>query len=500
MGATSRERYAVVSCHVERPLDDAVWARFSRSSGDGRAASRSPRSCGPPIRPSARTRRPGSSERARQRRSARSGTTRTGRPRTTRDRRGGRDDGRARSRRGRTNARARSRADALLRRWLVHGRRASPRRAPSSATSTARPALQPTSVSAPRASGGRRSTRRPSWSCRRAASFARSRRRTRSAILRARSDAAICLELVHVYFHDTDLLDAPAGAPSRRPARCSRAGRSRPTSTSSRCTRSRLRLAWRGTTWRGSNFPACRAKVAPPAELSRRGADAARARRRPCLPPLRALARLDRVARPSCVLGRRARLPRRRRPRARHLPRARHPPDGRRRRRRPLGLPLARGAGRVAQVRCADHGARLRAGGPLPAARAAARPGADPRVPHRRRADRARVRDRDGLRLLDLRPHPDVGRRLGRDDRPPARRLRVGLARGHARRRHPAARRARRRRREPRAPARVARVGAQRSHLRVRRRRRARGRVRASSSSARAPSFRSCSTRSGPTR
>ena len=29
MGATSRERYAVVSCHVERPLDDDVWGRFS---------------------------------------------------------------------------------------------------------------------------------------------------------------------------------------------------------------------------------------------------------------------------------------------------------------------------------------------------------------------------------------------------------------------------------------------------------------------------------------
>jgi hypothetical protein len=29
MGATWGERYAVVSCHVERPLDDAVWARFS---------------------------------------------------------------------------------------------------------------------------------------------------------------------------------------------------------------------------------------------------------------------------------------------------------------------------------------------------------------------------------------------------------------------------------------------------------------------------------------
>ena len=24
-----RKRYAVVSCHVERPLDDAVWARFT---------------------------------------------------------------------------------------------------------------------------------------------------------------------------------------------------------------------------------------------------------------------------------------------------------------------------------------------------------------------------------------------------------------------------------------------------------------------------------------
>lgn len=29
MEATSAERYAVVSCHVERPLDDAVWERFS---------------------------------------------------------------------------------------------------------------------------------------------------------------------------------------------------------------------------------------------------------------------------------------------------------------------------------------------------------------------------------------------------------------------------------------------------------------------------------------
>jgi hypothetical protein len=29
MASTPAERYAVVSCHVERPLEDAVWARFS---------------------------------------------------------------------------------------------------------------------------------------------------------------------------------------------------------------------------------------------------------------------------------------------------------------------------------------------------------------------------------------------------------------------------------------------------------------------------------------
>jgi len=30
MPHTSRKRYAVVSCHVEQPLDDAAWARFAR--------------------------------------------------------------------------------------------------------------------------------------------------------------------------------------------------------------------------------------------------------------------------------------------------------------------------------------------------------------------------------------------------------------------------------------------------------------------------------------
>ena len=67
--------------------------------------------------------------------------------------------------------------------------------------------------------------------------------------------------------------------------------------------------------------------------------------------------------------------------------------------------------------------------------------------------DRARVRARHGLRLRDLRAHPDRGRRVGADDRPAARRVRVGVARGDARGGHSPAGRARRRGKEPRRPA-----------------------------------------------
>ena len=56
----------------------------------------------------------------------------------------------------------------------------------------------------------------------------------------------------------------------------------------------------------------------------------------------------------------------RRRARARDLHRARPAPARPRRRRHPLEPALARGAGRVAQVRRADHRARLRPGRPLP--------------------------------------------------------------------------------------------------------------------------------------
>ena len=37
------KRYAVVSCHVERPLDDDCWRRFSAFQARGPAGSRSPR-------------------------------------------------------------------------------------------------------------------------------------------------------------------------------------------------------------------------------------------------------------------------------------------------------------------------------------------------------------------------------------------------------------------------------------------------------------------------
>ena len=98
-------------------------------------------------------------------------------------------------------------------------------------------------------------------------------------------------------------------------------------------------------------------------------------------------------------------------------------------------------------------------------------------MPHRRGAHRARIRDRDRLRLHDLRPHPDVGTGLGGDDRALARRIRVGLARAHAGRRYPEACRARRGGRKPRAPQELPRGCPGRPDLRVRRRRRARGRA-----------------------
>ena len=122
MGATSRERYAVVSCHVERPLDDAVWARFAalqeeRPGGFAIAALVRPAGC----RRQERTSAPGSRGLVMRRHAPRSGTTRTGRPPTTPARRALRRELACWTRGERCATRLE--ADALLRGRLVHGRR-----------------------------------------------------------------------------------------------------------------------------------------------------------------------------------------------------------------------------------------------------------------------------------------------------------------------------------------------------------------------------------------
>ena len=137
-----------MSCHVERPLDDAVWQRYRelQRAAPGRLRDRR-RCCG---RPAERRGRGAlsSSGRARPPRSGRSGITRTGRRRRTRARPAAiRPTQRARARA--LAAGARARAALLLRRRLVHRRGRARARSPSSATSTA-----------PRRLRGRRSCRR----------------------------------------------------------------------------------------------------------------------------------------------------------------------------------------------------------------------------------------------------------------------------------------------------------------------------------------------------
>ena len=130
MPHTTRKRYAVVSCHVERPLDDEAWARFSRSAAAPAGRVRDRRADAPGRR--SRWRGRGNVARAsaggRRPRPARPAHALDGsRPRPP----NGRVDRRARARRGPAAARARARAGALLRRRLVHrpGRRGGVRRA-----------------------------------------------------------------------------------------------------------------------------------------------------------------------------------------------------------------------------------------------------------------------------------------------------------------------------------------------------------------------------------
>ena len=79
-----------------------------------------------------------------------------------------------------------------------------------------------------------------------------------------------------------------------------------------------------------------------------------------------------------------------------------------------------------------DHGARLLAGAPLRGARAATRLRAHPVVADPRRADHARLRDRHGPPLLDLRARADGRAALRGHDRCTARELRARHGRSAA--------------------------------------------------------------------
>ena len=178
----ARKRYAVVSCHVERPLEDGIWARFTalqerRPGGFPIAALMRP-----PDPAAGEERTTGSSARGRPPHAGRSATTPTGRRRTTRGppeaTRG------ARARRGRRlrelGSRRRSSAAAGGTRTPTW-----PTRARSSGTSTARRARRDP-LSRDAESRGRHS-RAGAIGFPRARLSRRFRPRTRSAISLARS-------------------------------------------------------------------------------------------------------------------------------------------------------------------------------------------------------------------------------------------------------------------------------------------------------------------------
>ena len=469
-----RERYAVVSCHVERPLDDRVWARFAalqeRRPGGFRIAAL--------IRPAGSGARRGRDGLARAgaggggARPARAPHALDGaRPRAP-DRRRSR---RARARGGRAAARARAssrRSSAAAAGTRISG---SPKRAPSSATSTARAtAYRPAYLAAGRAAARARGARHASC-CRRAPAARRSRRRTRSACWRGTLLLAggLGADVVHVHFHDTDLARRRAAA-ARSSGRCgSSAARARPY-RSGRPRRRRspngARSAFRAGRSVADRVPSLRAdrnganRCGADGARRRRAPAAAPARRRPRAAPLRPLAAA--VAGAACAASRRSpRSPRWTHSVSRSVSTSRSSSASSSTAHADDLLEPALGRARSDWLRFAhpDHADRLLAGGPLRAARAAARSGTDRLVADPRRRDRARVRDRHGLRLLDHRARPDGHGHGGDRDRRAAGRLRVDLARAPARGRCPPARDPRRRGREPRAPAQLARLVARRA-------------------------------------
>ena len=203
MGDILHGRYAVVSCHVERPLDDEAWRRFPplqerRPGGFAIAAL---------MRPPAE----GEDERLLARAGARGGTahgpfghhthwTAPDHARPT-----GGDPAARVLEQGALAALGRPRGPLLLRRRLVHGRerRRSGRRARLRRLHGDR---VPARLSRARTLRTSSCTSRRGWGCRRPAP-ARAADDALARHARARSARSLSAGIVHVYFHDTDLLD-----------------------------------------------------------------------------------------------------------------------------------------------------------------------------------------------------------------------------------------------------------------------------------------------------
>ena len=211
MPPTTTERYAVVSCHVERPLDDAVWEAFARLQERPPGWSRRRGADATARRGGGRARR-GALARtcARGRSIARPLGHHTHFTSPTHARPTGGDPGRTGAARGRLAPRPRPDADALLRRRLVHR----PRRRGRVRGARVR-RLHPTGDPArlPRGDAAWAELAAPAAielgdgvvAAGRPDDARRGRPRARAGA------AASYRRRVHAYFHDTDLLDA-AGA------------------------------------------------------------------------------------------------------------------------------------------------------------------------------------------------------------------------------------------------------------------------------------------------
>ena len=278
MPPTTPERYAVVSCHVERLLDDRVWARFAELQERRPGGLRSPRCFGRPTRGRrGRGRAPGSSGLARPPTRGPLGhhTHWTAPDPCAADA--------AATRRARAGGRRAGCGSTALRPTLFCGGGWYTDRAVARGLCRARlRGLHAACVTA-RLSPRRRRSARARRACAararraelaRAADHALRRRRARGA-----SRRRACRRVVHVYFHDTDLVDgARRGVISLRCA-SSRAAARGATSTCSRRS-ARPRRSVGGHRARRGGRPTGRRIGVVPSEAARRSIGPPRARRR----------------------------------------------------------------------------------------------------------------------------------------------------------------------------------------------------------------------------